>query len=84
MYKIIEECYNRPNSSQIGWSAYAYVTYQFEIKIFMFYSKNYLTRIFLFFCFIKIWCVQRCQKFQENSYLEKKFFNVIFKRLLFY
>ena len=27
---------------------YVYVTYYFEIKIFMFFSKNYLTRIFNF------------------------------------
>ena len=37
-----------PNPSQIRWSAYVYVTYHVEIKIFMFYSKKYLTRIFLF------------------------------------
>ena len=49
----------RPNPSQIRWSAYAYITDHFGIKVFMFFSKNYLTRIFLFFCFIKISCVQR-------------------------
>ena len=39
------------NPSQIGWSAYTYVTYHFEIKIFMFFSKKHLTRIFLIFLF---------------------------------
>ena len=36
-----------PNPSQIRWSAYAYITYYVVINILMFYSKNYLTRIFL-------------------------------------
>ena len=37
-----------PDPSQIRWSAYAYDTSHVEIKLFMFYSKNYLTRIFAF------------------------------------
>ena len=55
----------RPNPFQSRWSAYAYVTDHFGIKVFMFFSKNYLTRIFLFFFFYY-------QNFYlENSYLEK-------------
>ena len=50
-----------PNPFQIRWSAYAYVADRFGIKVFMFFSKNYLIRIF-FFCFIKISCVQRYRK----------------------
>ena len=50
--------------------ANAYDTDYFKIKIFMFFSKNYLTRVFLFFCRIKISYVQRYWKISSKS-LEK-------------
>ena len=50
----------------------------------MFFSKNYLTRIFLFFVSSKFHAFYDTEKFRENSYLEKKKFYVIFKLLLFH
>ena len=46
----------------------------------MFYSKNYFTRFIYFF----FYAFSDAEKFRENSYLQKQFFNVIFKRLLFH
>ena len=57
------------NPSQIRWLAYAYVTDYFGIKVFLFFSKNYLTRIFLFFYCNKISCVQQCRKILGKSLL---------------
>ena len=50
------------------------VTDHFRIKVFIFFSKNYLTRIFLFFCFIKISCVQRYRKIPRKFLLRIKIF----------
>ena len=61
------------NPSQIRWPAYAYVTDYFGIKVFLFFSKNYLTRIFLFFVATKFHTFSNAAKFRENPYLEINF-----------
>ena len=71
--------YSWPNPSQIRCPAYAYVTDYFGIKGFLFFSKNYLTRIFLFFCCNKISCVQQCRKIPRKSLLRNKFFQCNFQ-----
>ena len=62
-----------PNASQIRWSAYAYVAYHFEIKknIYVLLQKSFNT--YFLNCFIKFHAFSDAEKFQENSYLEKKF-----------
>ena len=73
------ECtYLWPNPSQIRWPAYAYVTNYFGIQVFLFFSKNYLTCIFLLFCCNKISCVQQCCKIPRKSLLRNKFFQCYF------
>ena len=74
-------CYKWPNPSQIRQSAYAYFTYHVEIKIFMFYSKKYFTRVFLFFCFMRSAMPTNSEKILS---WRKNMFNVIFKLLLFH
>ena len=69
----------RPNPFQIRWSTYAYATDHFGIKVFMFFSKNYLRRIFLFFCFIKISCVQRYRRIPTKFLLRTKIFQCNFQ-----
>ena len=66
------------------------VTDNFEIKVFMFFPKNYLTRTFLLF-FIYLFIFFVASTFMRSPMLKisekilrKKFFNVNFKVLPFY